>query len=168
METAADGTAPADREIVASRVIEGPQRLVFEAYSDPRHLAHWFGPNGFTTTTHSFEFGPGGVWDFTMHGPDGTNYPNRIEWLEITPPERIVFLHGESRDDPEMFTSTVTIVEQGDLSEVTLHSVFKTKAQRDRVVEKYQAIEGAEQTLGRLAAYVATPVEPMGQGGGLT
>jgi uncharacterized protein YndB with AHSA1/START domain len=51
----------ADREIVASRVIEGPRRLVFEAYTDVRHLSRWWGPDGFTTTTHAFEF-PGGVW----------------------------------------------------------------------------------------------------------
>ena len=166
MERPASREATSGKEIVMSRIIEGPRRVVFEAYSDPRHLAHWWGPNGFTTTTHSFEFRPGGVWDFTMHGPDGTNYPNRIEWLEITPPERIVFLHGEGEDDPEMFTSTVTIVERGDLSEVTLHAAFKTTAQRDQVVEEYQAIEGAEQTLGRLAGYVATPIEPSGLGGG--
>ena len=73
-----------------SRIIDGPRQLVFAAYTDARHLAQWWGPDGFTTTTHTFEFRPSGVWEFTMHGPDGTDYPNRIEWLEISPPERIV------------------------------------------------------------------------------
>lgn len=99
--------ATADREIVVSRTIEGPRRLVFEAWSDIKHLARWWGPNGFTTTTHSFEFRPGGAWDFIMHGPDGVDYPNRIEWHEIAPPERIVYLHGEGDDDPHAFISTV-------------------------------------------------------------
>jgi uncharacterized protein YndB with AHSA1/START domain len=152
---AARDEVTSDREIVVSHVIEGPRRLVFEAYSDVRHLNSWYGPDGFTTTTHSFEFRPGGVWDFTMHGPDGTDYPNHVEWLEIVPAERIVMLHGSHADDPEAFTSTVTMVEQGEVTLITLHSVFKTKTQRDMVVEQYHAIEGAEQTLRRLAAHVA-------------
>ncbi len=156
--TAAPSSQTADREIVLSRIIEGPQRLVFEAYTDVQHLAQWWGPDGFTTTTHSFEFRPGGVWDFIMHGPDGTNYPNRIEWREIVPPERIVYLHGESEDDPEAFVSTVTLVDRGGATEVTMRAVFKTKEQRDDVVERYGAIEGGKQTLGRLAAYIVTLV----------
>lgn len=149
-------SATSDREIVVTRIIEGPRPLVFEAYTDPRHLAHWWGPNGFTTTTRAFEFRPGGVWDFVMHGPDGTDYPNWIEWREIEPPERLVFLHGDRPDDPRAFTSTVTLVERGGATEVTMRAVFQTKAQRDEVVERYHAIEGGKQTLGRLALYVAT------------
>jgi uncharacterized protein YndB with AHSA1/START domain len=149
----------ADRAIVVSRVIQGPRRLVFEAYSDVGHLSPWWGPDGFTTTTttttHAFEFRPGGVWEFTMHGPDGTEYPNRIEWLEILPPERMVFRHGAKADDPEAFLSTVTLVDRGPASEVVLRSVFNSKAQRDEVVERYGAVEGGRQTLGRLATYVA-------------
>jgi uncharacterized protein YndB with AHSA1/START domain len=76
MTGAARGQLASEREIVVSRSIAGPRRLVFEAYTDARQLAQWWGPNGFTTTTHAFEFRPGGVWDFVMHGPDGTDYPN--------------------------------------------------------------------------------------------
>lgn len=148
-----------DRAIEVSRVIEGPPHLVFEAYSDERHLSRWWGPNGFTTTTHSFAFRPGGVWDFTMHGPDGTDYPNWIEWLEIVPPVRIVLRHGARAGDPDAFTSTVSISRDGEGSRVTLRSVFRTRAQRDEVVERYGAIEGAEQTLAGLAEYVMTLAE---------
>jgi uncharacterized protein YndB with AHSA1/START domain len=149
-----------DREIVVSRTITGPRRLVFQAFTDVRHLDRWWGPDGFTTTTRSFEFRPGGVWDFVMHGPDGTDYPNRIEWLEIVPPERLVFLHGERQDDPRAFVSTVTLVERGDATEVTTEvtmlAVFKSKEQRDEAVERFGAVEGGKQTLGRLEAYVST------------
>jgi uncharacterized protein YndB with AHSA1/START domain len=158
MTATASSQAAPDREIVVSRTIEGPRQLVFAAFTDPEHLAHWWGPNGFTTTTHSFEFRPGGVWDFSMHGPDGTDYPNRIEWREIVPPERIVYLHGESDDDPAAFVSTVTLLDRGAATEVTLRAVFSTREQRDEVVERYGAIEGGKQTLGRLAAYIATLV----------
>lgn len=142
------------REIFVSRMIEAPRGLVFEAYSEVRHLSKWFGPTGFTTTTHTFEFRLGGVWDYMMHGPDGTDFPNHVEYLEISPPERIVMRHGSRRDDPDAFVSTVSFDERADGCEVTLRSVFKTKEQRDRVVDLYHAIEGAEQTLSRLAVYV--------------
>jgi uncharacterized protein YndB with AHSA1/START domain len=102
-----------------------------------------------------FEFRPGGVWEFTMRGPDGTEYPNRIEWLEILPPERMVFRHGAKADDPEALLSTVTLVDHGPASEVVLRSLFNSRAQRDEVVERYGAVEGGRRTLGRLATYVA-------------
>jgi uncharacterized protein YndB with AHSA1/START domain len=76
--------------IIGSRLLHAPRELVFSAFTDPRHLAQWWGPNGFTTTTHSFEFRPGGVWRFVMHGPDGRDYQNRITYDEIVRPERIV------------------------------------------------------------------------------
>jgi uncharacterized protein YndB with AHSA1/START domain len=154
MVTTGSSGATSEHEIVISRVIEGPRRLVFEAYTDAKHLAHWFGPNGFTTTTHRFELRPGGVWDFIMHGPDGTDYPNWVVWKEIVPPERLVWEHGQREGDPKAFLSTVTFVDRGRATELTLRSLFKTRQQRDEVVERYHAIEGAEQTLGRLAAYI--------------
>jgi uncharacterized protein YndB with AHSA1/START domain len=155
MTATANSQAASDREIVISRTIEGPRRLVFAAFTDLRHLSRWWGPNGFTTTTRAFAFKPGGVWDFIMHGPDGTDYPNRIEWREIVPPERIVYLHGESEQDPEAFVSTVTFIDRGNATDVTLRAVFRTKEQRDEAIERYGAIEGGKQTLGRLATYVA-------------
>ena len=81
-------SATADREIVISRVIDAPRELVFEAFTEVRHLSRWWGPEGFTTTTQSFEFRADGEWDFVMHGPDGTDYTEWISWTEIAPPER--------------------------------------------------------------------------------
>ena len=89
-----------DHEIVISRVISAPRELVFEAFTEVRHLSRWWGPEGITTTTRAFEFRVGGEWDFVLHGPDGTDYPEWICWTEIAPPERIALLHGESRGDP--------------------------------------------------------------------
>src|SRR6476661_1165020 len=98
----------ADREIVISRVIDAPRELVFEAFTEVRHLSRWWGPTGFTTTTASLEFRVGGEWDFVMHGPDGTDYTEWISWTEITPPERIALLHGAFRGDPDAFESVLT------------------------------------------------------------
>ena len=84
------------RSIIGKRVLDAPRALVFSMWTDPEHLAQWSGPNGFTTTTRTFDFRPGGVWRFVMHGPDGRDYQNRITLDEITPPERIVYRHDGS------------------------------------------------------------------------
>jgi uncharacterized protein YndB with AHSA1/START domain len=148
-------SATADREIVISRVIDAPRELVFEAFTEVRHLSRWWGPEGFTTTTRSFEFRVGGVWDFVMHGPDGTDYQEWITWTEIVPPERIALVHGEARDDPNAFESFLTFEPAAEGTRIAMRAVFATKELRDEAVERYHAIEGGEQTLGNLAAYVA-------------
>ncbi len=101
-------SAAADREIVISRLIAAPRELVFEAFTEVRHLSRWWGPEGFTTTTRAFEFRVGGKWVFVMHGPDGTDYQEWINWTDIIPPERIELLHGEFRSDPNAFKSVLT------------------------------------------------------------
>ncbi|WP_252439078.1 SRPBCC family protein [Pseudonocardia humida] len=147
-------SATADREIVISRVIDAPRELVFEAFTEVRHLSQWWGPDGFTTTTRSFEFRVGGEWDFVMHGPDGTDYQEWISWTEIDPPEGIALRHGGSRDDPNAFESVLTFTPDGAATRIEMRTVFPTEEQRDEAVEKYHAIEGGRQTLGNLAAYV--------------
>lgn len=70
----------ADREVRVTRVINAPRDLVFELWVDPKHVGNWWGPKGFTVTTHAIDVRPGGVWRFVMHGPDGTDYPNEITY----------------------------------------------------------------------------------------
>ncbi|WP_157007017.1 SRPBCC family protein [Agromyces laixinhei] len=151
-------SAAADREIVLSRVIDAPRELVFEAFTEVRHLSQWWGPKGFTTTTRSFEFRVGGDWDFVMHGPDGTDYREWITWTEIVPPERIAMLHGEFRGDPNAFESVLTFESVGESTRVEMLAVFPTAELRDEAIERHGAIEGGRQTLGNLAAYVAEVV----------
>ncbi len=157
-------SATADREIVISRTIDAPRELVFEAFTEVRHLAQWWGPEGFTTTTRSFEFRVGGVWDFVMHGPDGTDYPEWISWTAITPPERIALLHGESRDDPDAFASVLTFTPDGAATRIEMHTVFRTQQLRDEAVERFHAVEGGRQTLSNLAAYVVETLRDGAEG----
>src|SRR3569833_3975839 len=157
-------SAAADREIVLSRVIDAPRELVFEAFTEVRHLSRWWGPEGFTTTTRSFEFRVGGEWDFVMHGPDGTDYQEWISWTEIAPPERFALLHGESRGDPNAFESALTSAPDGAATRIVMHTVFPTRELRDEAVEKYHAIEGGRQTLSNLAAYVTDPARNGAEG----
>src|SRR6202163_4789528 len=144
----------ADREILISRVISAPRELVFEAFTEVRRLSRWWGPEGFPTTTRAFEFRVGGEWDFVMHGPDGTDYQERISWTEIAPPERIALLHGEYRGNPSAFESVLTFARDGAATRIEMRAVFPTKELRDEAVEKYHAIEGGQQTLSNLAAYI--------------
>ncbi|GAB3632206.1 SRPBCC family protein [Microbacterium shaanxiense] len=154
----------AEREIVIARRIDAPRELVFEAFTEVRHLSRWWGPDGFTTTTRAFEFRVGGVWDFVMRGPDGTDYPEWISWTEIVAPERIVMLHGEHADDPDAFESVLTFEPEGEATRVEMVTVFPTAQLRDEAIEKFGAIEGGTQTLGSLAAYVEHDLREGGEG----
>ncbi len=150
----APGSSTADREVVITRVIDAEPELVFEAFTDVRHISQWWGPDGFTTTTSAFEFRVGGVWEFTMRGPDGTVYPEWISWTDIARPTRIAMLHGEAADDPNAFESVLTFEPDGPATRVTMRTLFPTVEARNEAVATYHAIEGGTQTLGHLADYV--------------
>jgi uncharacterized protein YndB with AHSA1/START domain len=144
-------------ELVFTRIYDAPRELVFDAWTIPKHTAQWWGPDGFTTTTRSVDVRPGGVWRFVMHGPDGTDYENRIIYDEIVRPERLVYSHGGGEDvEPVTFQTTVTFEAHGGKTKLTLRMVFPSAAERDRVAAKYGAVEGANQTLGRLAKHLET------------
>jgi len=152
-------TTTADREIVIARIIHARRELVFEAFTDVRHLSRWWGPEGFTTTTRAFEFRVGGEWDFVLHGPDGTDYQEWIVWTEIVPPERIALLHGEVRNDPNAFESVITFAADGATTRIEMRTVFPTKQMRDEAVEQHHAVEGGQQTLHNLDVYVTQIVQ---------
>jgi uncharacterized protein YndB with AHSA1/START domain len=144
------------RAIVGTREYDAPRDLVFSAFTDPNHLAQWWGPNGFKTTTLSFDMRPGGVWRFVMHGPDGRDYQNRITYEEVTPPERIVYRHGGGDDvEPVQFRQIITFEDLGGRTRIVWRADFPTAGERDRVVKEYGADTGLVQTMARLAEYVA-------------
>jgi len=146
------------RSIIGTRLLDAPRKLVFAAWTDPKHLAQWWGPNGFTTTTHAFDFRPGGVWRFVMHGPDGRDYQNRITFDEIAPPERIVYRHAGGDDvEPVQFTQTVTFEDIGNgQTRLTWQGRFPSAEERARVIKEYGADKGLVETMARLVDYVAS------------
>lgn len=149
------------REIVIERELDAPRELVWHAMTDPRHVANWWGPDGFTTTIHKMDFRVGGAWKHTMHGPDGTDYPNSSVFREIVEPERLVYQHGGARKGGPGANFTATWLFEplaGDRTRVTIRMVFDTPEERELVIREYGAIEGGKQTLGRLAAYLPTMV----------
>ena len=145
------------REIVITRRLQAPRELVWTAFTDPRQVVHWWGPDGFTNTVHEMDVRPGGVWRLVMHGPDGVDYDNRMVFVEVVRPERLVYEHGaDVEDDPARFRTTVTLVEEDGGTRVTMRMVFATPEARRRTEEEFGAAEGGRQTLRRLAEYLAT------------
>lgn len=145
-----------EREIVITRLFDAPRDLVFKAFTDPEKIGQWWGPNGFSTTTKRMIFKVGGEWIFTMHGPGGTDYPNRIVYTDIERNEYLKYDHygnEDGEDDPPHFKSTVTFENKEGKTKVTLRMLFPTKKARDKTVE-FGAVEGGNQTLGRLAVFL--------------
>ena len=146
-DTGSESTA--DREFVHSRLIDAPRDRVFRAFAEPRHLARWWGPSGFSSTFEVFEFRPGGTWRFVMHGPDGTSYPNESVFREIVAPERVVFEHIS---EAHHFVMTIKFAAKGSQTLVGWRQVFDTAAHRQRIAS---VVENAnDQNLDRLAAEV--------------
>ena len=146
-----------DRTLVVTRILDAPRDLVWEAWTNPRHVAQWWGPDGFTTTIEKMDVRPGGVWKHVMHGPDGTDYPNSSVFKEVVKPERIVFSHGGGREDGPgvSFIATWTFEGLGGRTRVTMRGEFPTVEARDTAIREYNAAEGGNQTIDRYVAYVA-------------
>ena len=147
---------PGARDIVVSRIFDAPRELVWKAWTEADRVGQWWGPNGFTTTTYEMDVRPGGRWRYLMHGPDGTDYPNLIEYREVSPPERLVCDHGDDDGGPPAFYVTITFADKGGKTEVTQRMQFPSVEARDRTIEHVGALEGAKQHLGKLADYLAT------------
>src|SRR5580698_3189652 len=144
-QTAENPGISTDREIVATRIFDAPRDLVFQMWTDPKHISNWWGPRGFSITTHEMDVRPGGVWRHVMHGPDGRDYPSEIVFLEVVKPERLVYDHvSEPR-----FTMTVTFAEDAGKTKVTVRNLFESAALRNKVAVEHGAVEGLHQTLER-------------------
>lgn len=143
-----------DREMSITRVVDAPRELVWKIWTEPQHIKEWWGPNGFTNTIHKFDLNLGGEWTLTMHGPDGTDYPNEIRFIEIIKNERLIYDHGQPEDGGS-FRTFVHFSDEGGKTRVSMKGVFKTVEYRQMVIEKYGALEGQKQHMARMEAYLA-------------
>lgn len=162
MAAASDSLArPGEREMRFSRVFDAPRELVWEAWTHPEHVGQWWGPTGFTTTTQAIDVKPGGEWRFIMHGPDGTDYDNRIVFKEVVKPSRLAYVHGgASLAELGTFEVTVLFIVEGGKTRLDMTMVFQSVAARDEIIRKHGAFEGAKQHLERLRAYLVTRSQP--------
>lgn len=149
-------TWPLEREVVIARVVDADRQTAFRAWSDPTQIVKWFGPEGFELETYEIDICAGGVWRFDMKAPDGTLYPNRMEFLRIKEPNLIELSHGtDSDDDPDRFQMLVTFDEQSNgKTVVTLRQMHPT-AERRSIVIGFGAVEYGAQTLDKLAGHIA-------------
>jgi len=152
---AAKESSAAARTIELSRLIDAPRTRVFEAWTTPEHLASWWGPMGFDTSTSVFEFRVGGIWRFVMHGPDGRDYDNEIAFDAIAPNERIAYRHSGENPEPVRFVTVASFAEEAGKTRVTLTMEFESVEECARVKRDVGAEEGGRQTLARLAAHTS-------------
>lgn len=142
-----------DREIKLSRVLNAPVDLVWEVWTDPKHIKEWWGPNGFTNTISKMDLKVNGEWDLVMHGPDGTDYKNKSIFREIVKHKRIVYEHASF----PKFLATIEFEPQGDKTKITWHMLFETRELFIQTVKTFKADEGLKQNLEKLDAYLQRP-----------
>ncbi len=146
----ASAAETSEREITGTRVFDAPRELVWTMWTDPQHIVEWWGPRGYRTTMQQMDVRAGGVWQFVMHSPDGTDYQNKNVYVDVVKPERIVFDHVSG----PLFRATVTFEDLGGKTRVVSRMVFETAELRDTVVRQFGAEEGLRQNLERLGEHL--------------
>ncbi|HRG81053.1 MAG TPA: SRPBCC family protein [Chitinophagaceae bacterium] len=143
-------TSTENRELTISRLINAPQELVWEAWTNPEHIRHWWGPVGFSCTISKMDLTEGGEWEFVMHGPDGTDYKNKHIYITLNKPSLIVMRHISFPP----FVMTARFEARGTQTLVTLHSVFESASQLQEVIKVFKADEGMVQNITRMDEYI--------------
>ena len=114
--------------VTLTRVYDAPRDLVWRAWTDPKHMAQWFGPRGFTSSVPELDVRIGGNLRIIMHGPDGNDYPMKGVFREVVPPERLVFSNIAVDNDGNHLLEgeTTAILEaQGVKTKLTLRTYAK-------------------------------------------
>jgi len=149
MENMANDTK--DREIFLSRTLNAPVALVWEVWTQPEHIANWWGPTGFTNTISTMDMRAGGEWNLVMHGPDGKDYINKSIFKEVILHKKIVYEHVSY---PRL-VATIEFAEQGDKTLITWHMLFESREQFIEVAKAHKVVEGQKQNVEKLEAYLA-------------
>lgn len=141
-------------ELKITRTYEAPLKTVWDAWTDPNQVSKWWGPRGFSITTHSKDLKTGGHWHYTMHGPDGTDYPNKTTYLEVDEYKRLVYDHGANDSHPALFRVTVTFTEMN--KKRTLMDMTMTLSSPEAAEHTKKIIKDADgnSTWDRLAEYL--------------
>jgi uncharacterized protein YndB with AHSA1/START domain len=140
-------------EIRIIRIYDAPVEAVWDAWTDPEQVAQWWGPRGFTLTTHSKDLRPGGHWTYTMHGPDGVDYPNKTPYLEVERHSKLVYDHGGNDDRPPLFRVTVLFSETNGKTRMEMSMTLPTPEAAEEM-RKFIKKAGGDATWDRLAEYL--------------
>jgi uncharacterized protein YndB with AHSA1/START domain len=140
-------------EIRIVRLYDAPVADVWDAWTEPEQAAQWWGPRGFTTTTHSKDFRVGGIWHYTMHGPDGVDYPNKTLYHEIEKHAKLVYDHGGNDERVPLFHVTVLFAEVDGKTKMDMTMALATP-EAAAEIRKFIKKVGGESTWDRLAEYL--------------
>lgn len=140
-------------EIYIERIYDAPVKMVWDAWVDPKQVAQWWGPRGFTLTSRSKDVRTGGHWDYTMHGPDGVDYPNITKYLEVEKYSRMVYDHGGNADQPPLFRVTVSFIDLKGKTKMEMTMALAT-AEAAKETKKFIKKAGGNSTWDRLAEYL--------------
>jgi uncharacterized protein YndB with AHSA1/START domain len=143
------------KDIRITRVYDASLKAVWDAWTDPEQVAKWWGPRGFTLTTHSKDLRPGGTWDYTMHGPDGTDWPNLTKYHEVEPYALLVYDHGGSKDRPPLFRVTARFTELGPRKTELDMTMSLDTVEAARETRAFIKKASGESTWDRLDEYLA-------------
>jgi uncharacterized protein YndB with AHSA1/START domain len=146
-------TKTTSNEIRITRIYDAPIQAVWDAWTDPEQVAQWWGPRGFTLTTHSKDLKPGGNWNYTMHGPDGIDYPNKTYYLEVEKYSKLVYDHGGNDDRPPLFRVTVLFSKIDGKTKMDMSMTLPTPEAADET-RKFIKKAGGDSTWDRLAEYL--------------
>jgi uncharacterized protein YndB with AHSA1/START domain len=141
-------------EIRITRIYDAPVAAVWDAWTDPKQVAQWWGPRGFTITTHSKDLRAGGHWNYTMHGPDGVDYPNTTKYFEVVEHAKLVYDHGGSETAPPLFRVTVLFSAIGGRTKMEMTMTLATPEAAEATRQRIRKHQG-NSTWDRLAEYLA-------------
>ncbi|MEM9818054.1 MAG: SRPBCC family protein [Cyanobacteria bacterium P01_D01_bin.6] len=154
-----DKIDPSELEIVITRVFNAPRELVFQAWTEPDHIAQWWGPKGFTTRVTELDLRPGGTWRYVMTSPEGKEYPVKGVFREIIPPERLVTtdrfdgVYEQGTDLPQEMVTTAAFEDLGNQTKLILTTTHPSVEER-RKHEEMGAIGGWNSSFDRLQDYL--------------
>ncbi|MFN8371211.1 MAG: SRPBCC family protein [Bacteriovoracaceae bacterium] len=136
-----------------TRIYDASIKAVWDAWTDDKQVAQWWGPRGFSITTHSKELKMGGSWNYTMHGPDGVNYPNITKYLEVEQHKKLVYDHGATPDRPALFRVTVLFSDLKGKTKMEMSMALETVEAAEET-RKFIKQAGGEATWDRLAEHL--------------
>jgi uncharacterized protein YndB with AHSA1/START domain len=142
-------------KIEIERIYDAPVKMVWDAWTDDKQVVKWWGPRGFTITTHDKDLRTGGHWHYTMHGPDGKDYENTTKYHVVEKQQRLVYDHGGHKDRPPLFQVTATFTDVGGgKTKLNMSMAFDTPETATEM-KKFIKQAGGNGTWDRLAEFLA-------------
>ena len=148
---------PTDTQVVITRVVDAPRRIVFDAWTNPKYVPRWLlGPPGWTMPVCEIDLRPGGTWHYVWRRTDGSEMAMHGSYKEVVPPERLVSTESWGPQWPET-VNTLVLAESGGRTTITLTITYPSREARDAALQTGMK-DGLEQGYVRLDALLKTLV----------